>query len=746
MSAQPFLFPSDLAIRLLTGVLTLLLLIARPGPPVIQAGPLDEVGYTDLLNLLGASTPTGAGVPVSQIEVGSPNSADSEFNSKVITRIPGGTSTASHATQVGWNFYGNTLSMAPGIDVIQSWNANHWMTSGFLRISTFGEPVTETQAIENHSWVIEDGSDSAAIEILQRLDYVVNRDNVLVVAAQNNGETSPIPETLSQLYNGLTVGVTSGTHSHGQTYLDGSGRSKPEIVAPQLFTSYATPMVSAAGALLIEHATNTAGISSATNTEVIKAILMAGATKEEFSSWSRSTSQPFDTQFGSGELNVFRSYHILDAGQQSASNSSLVDPQGWDFATTSSNSFYFFEIPEDQAASEFSAILTWNRNIENGSLFPGGFTPEFNGLENLDLKLYHAGGLIPGSMIDSSESSVDNAEHIYLNDSLDMGSLLEPGQYALEVVAPSTGVDYGLAWLADFQEVHQWAASTASAAWETNLNWSVAGVPAEDWFATLDNTTFVDGQKAVINTDSTVYKVRVSGSVGRMTLDLPTGTTLSSTSDVEIRAGGAITGGGVLAGNLQNESLHAVSAVETLTVTDQAQIAGTWIVVDDSYSQVRGTTTGSFDLLTAGNITGSFSNLAGAGISSHLGNGYFLETLTPSLTAMAFAVDILAALEGDANGDKKVEISDYMILVDHFDPGTPDPSHVWTQGNFNDDLVIDLSDYNLLAQNFDPTGYAAAFGDTAHEISFVPEPGSASFTLIAILFFSLGSTGTRCRH
>ena len=743
MSAEPFLFPSCLAIRLLTGAFTLFFLIFSSIPTAIQAGPLDDVGYTDLLNLLGASTPTGAGVPVSQIEVGSPNQSDSEFSSKVITRIPVGTSTASHATQVGWNYYGNTSSMAPGIDVIHSWNANHWMTSGFLRLSTFGEPVVETQAIQNHSWIIEDGSDSAAIEILQRLDYVVNRDNVLVVAAQNNGDTSPIPETLAQLYNGLTVGVTSGTHSHGQTYLDGSGRSKPEIVAPQLFTSYATPMISAAGALLIEHATNTVGLSSATNTEVIKAVLMAGATKEEFSNWTRSASQPLDTQFGSGELNVSRSYHILNAGQQLASNSSLIDPQGWDFATTGSNGFYFFEIPADQAASEFSALLTWNRNIENGSLFPGGFTPEFNGLENLDLKLHHASGLTPGSLIDSSESSVDNAEHIYLNDSLDMGILLEPGQYALEVVAPVSGVDYGLAWLAIFQEVHQWIAPTASAMWETDSNWSAAGIPAENWFTTLSNTSFPDGQKAVINTNSTVYKVRVSGSAGRMTVDLPAGTTLSSSSDVEIQTGGAITGGGILAGNLQNESLHAVSAVETLTVTGEAQITGTQIIVDDSYSQIRGTTTGSFTLLTADNISGSFSNIAGAGLSSHLGNGYFLETLASSSSDVA--VDILAALEGDVNGDKKVDLSDYSVLTDHFNPGNPAPDYVWTQGNFNGDLVIDLSDYNLLAQNFNPAGYAAALGDTAHEISFVPEPGSASLTLITVLFFSLRWTGTR-RH
>jgi hypothetical protein len=53
-------------------------------------------------------------------------------------------------------------------------------------------------------------------------------------------------------------------------------------------------------------------------------------------------------------------------------------------------------------------------------------------------------------MLDSSRSPVDNVEHIYLNDALGIGQRLGPGQYALEVVAPADGVNYGLAWYSEW--------------------------------------------------------------------------------------------------------------------------------------------------------------------------------------------------------------------------------------------------------------------------------------------------------
>ena len=64
--------------------------------------------------------------------------------------------------------------------------------------------------------------------------------------------------------------------------------------------------------------------------EVIKAMLMAGATKGEFANWidpttglvnpwNRTQTRPLDDVFGAGELNVYNSYLIGIGGKQSAS-------------------------------------------------------------------------------------------------------------------------------------------------------------------------------------------------------------------------------------------------------------------------------------------------------------------------------------------------------------------------------------------------------------------------------------------
>ena len=78
------------------------------------------------------------------------------------------------------------------------------------------------------------------------------------------------------------------------------------------------------------------------------------------------------------------------------------------------------------AVSELSAILTWNRTITDGDPNdPNTFIPQFTGLENLDLKLYNSSNLVLGSTIVTSESTVDNVEHVYINDALGLGELGE---------------------------------------------------------------------------------------------------------------------------------------------------------------------------------------------------------------------------------------------------------------------------------------------------------------------------------
>jgi hypothetical protein len=165
---------------------------------------------------------------------------------------------------------------------------------------------------------------------------------------------------------------------------------------------------------------------------------MAGATKTEFDgAWDRTTTRPLDDVYGAGELNIQRSHHIMMAGEQNASSSSTVPSMGWDFGVTAaSDALYFFDVLPNTQITELSALLTWNRIVSPGSSWLSMDTT----LANLDLRLYQANNFTLGNLLDQSLSTVDNVEHIYLDD------ILNPGRYALEVSSNMLNYEYGLAW------------------------------------------------------------------------------------------------------------------------------------------------------------------------------------------------------------------------------------------------------------------------------------------------------------
>ncbi len=434
--------------------------VACPGATVC-AGFRDDVGYTQLQDELGAALPTGAGIPVSQIEAPddgnyAPNTASSEFDGKYFLFQSGSSGTSTHANGMAQRFYGNSISTAPGVTDVHLYNADHWLGSGSLNVGLTGEPLLETQRIQNHSWVGKLASTADSIEALQRLDFAIQRDGFLaLVGTDNNSSQDDLPELLSQSYNTLSVGRTDGNHSHGLTSLNGPGRVKPELVAPPPFesASRATARVSSAAAMLLEAAQGTQAVQP----EVMKSILMAGATKDEFgTNWVRkppsNPNRPLDDVVGAGELNIYRSYHILDAGRQAANNAATVAAMGWDFRQADSDGqFYFFEVPEGRRMTEFSAILTWHVDVEDGD-DGSAFIPAVS-LQNLDMMLYASSGFSATTLIDSSTSQVDNVEHIYFNEPLGIGQSLGPGQYMLEVASAAGDVDYGLAWLSTLQIV-----------------------------------------------------------------------------------------------------------------------------------------------------------------------------------------------------------------------------------------------------------------------------------------------------
>jgi hypothetical protein len=80
------------------------------------------VGLDDLATRIGAANlPDGAGVVVAQVEVPftppnyAPNELLAEFAGKSLIEMSGASGASAHATLVANNFFGNTISIAPGI-------------------------------------------------------------------------------------------------------------------------------------------------------------------------------------------------------------------------------------------------------------------------------------------------------------------------------------------------------------------------------------------------------------------------------------------------------------------------------------------------------------------------------------------------------------------------------------------------------------------------------------------------------
>lgn len=411
------------------------------------AGHIDDIGLTALRAELGGSVPTGAGITISQVEapLGSGEytaaNTDPELTGKTFTLKSGASAESFHATFVARSFCGSTNGSAPGITQIDSWEVNNWLSTGFLHaLNSTTAPNIETRRIENHSWVGSTGTQATDEDILRRLDYAIQRDGFVAFVGLNNMSTNPVPELLGHSYNAISIGVPSGNHSTGGTTIEVPGRIKPEIVVPSDYfaTSYSCGVASGAAAVLLQTAdASPALVNARTNSEVIKAILLAGATKWQFPTWTRTPTQPLDLIYGAGQLNIQNSYHLLKAGEFAPSSSVTVSNRGWDFGTaTASAARYFFDVPAGYALTNFSTVLTWNRSVVDSN--PGvNFTMQIS-VANLNLRLYSATNFTLGPQVDSSVSTIQNVEHIFTN--------LGPGRYVLEVTSDTTATDYGLAW------------------------------------------------------------------------------------------------------------------------------------------------------------------------------------------------------------------------------------------------------------------------------------------------------------
>ena len=302
----------------------------------------------------------------------------------------------------------------------------------------------DRQTVSSHSYAFFSDPNGQLPSLMERMDYIIDQSDATIVVGSNNG--GALPPGWAPNYNALTVGVSSGNHGSGLTTTYGAGRVAIDVVAPTTATSTATPFVAGAVAILQDAANDT----DAANSEVIRATIMAGATKDESeftAGWARTTTEPLDSVLGAGELNVHNSYDIQQAGEFDGGSATspvmIAATNGWDYdsgISTNGERIYEFEIDGGEELTDFSVALTWNLDIVDNGLSQFVWSPTQQ-LANLSLELYDSTDSYLGTLLDESVSDVDNVEHIYVI------SGLTKGTYHLRVSNNNDfATDYGFAW------------------------------------------------------------------------------------------------------------------------------------------------------------------------------------------------------------------------------------------------------------------------------------------------------------
>ena len=449
---------------------TTLLATALLGGSVFAGGVSSNHGLDDLIIRLGAGNePTGLNVSVAQVEADSggnhgPDTTHTDFVGKSFVYMSGTTGVSGHATSIGRRVYGSgALGLAPGIENVYIYSASGWVQSNFLHING-SNPSSPPGSVSifNNSWAGSLGSNSLDSQALRRADWVVEGyDAMMINGVSNSGDHYPL---MTFGFNCVSVGMQNGDHTAGVVPVgyDSSGAQIPLIVAVQSTTSAATGVVSAATALLTETAEThptTSGNYFALLSETKKACLLAGG--NHLVDWTNNpettganrgrTSQPIDSTFGVGTVNVDRSWQIMAGGQHDSSTDTtdlIAAPYaGWETWLLSGNQSRYIKFDVATLADEISVVLTWHQSAINNF---GSYS-----MADFDLVLweYQNGKLVDitgdaglgvfGSGNVVSESAIDNVEHLFVKN-------LAAGEYVLEVRrvdASSSSRVFSVAWL-----------------------------------------------------------------------------------------------------------------------------------------------------------------------------------------------------------------------------------------------------------------------------------------------------------
>ena len=428
----------------------------------LRAQTMDVIGVTALRS--AATNLNGAGIRVAQPEAGDGALANWQVNPATVsqpTNLFTYTSTlgsatnypnlvgaeSGHAGEVGRQFYSPVYGVATNVAHVDSYEANYF-------INTIVDTLTPISAsIVNQSFADPDTNSQAAYDLIYD-NYAAQFKTLFISGAGNDPRVEP-PSTC---YNGISVGAFwNGANVGGAGPTPNGGRCKPDLTAPNVYTSFSTPLVAGVAALLAQAALRGDGGSdtnSAFDLRTIKALLLNGAVKP--ANWTNATSSPLDARYGAGVVNALNSYMQLAGGKQGSIVSNLVSTDavhpptgdtgtvgalsGWSFATNTSSStpgrdaiyHYYFNVTNANPALKFSATATlvWNKQLNK------------TGINNLNLFLYKTSN---SNLVNSSTSTVDNVEHLYTTN-------LAQGRYDLQVwKAGGAGIvsasePYALAW------------------------------------------------------------------------------------------------------------------------------------------------------------------------------------------------------------------------------------------------------------------------------------------------------------
>jgi hypothetical protein len=340
---------------------------------------------------------------------------------------------------VGQFYYQGTAPKAQA-DIYELWHFlinsvfPHSSPDVDIATASFGDPCEYwwTRGIESlaeHQGLIVVAAIGNGLKANDPLLYPAASANVIGVGVVDSVNTEDLATNLAHF------ALAYPEHSSFGPTLD--GRCKPDIIAPgnclaadvndtSLYgptgnwSSFSTPIVAGTVGLLIQKAKQNPDFSSAVSPDggncVIKSILLNSATKLPY--WHKGRLEidddhqvPLDHIQGAGMVNAVGAYKHLIAGRN---RPGYVSTTGWDnnLLQKSNKPQNIYKITLTQPAGKFiTATAVWNRHYDN--TYPFQSMPEKD--TDLRLELWAIDPIDPANdyLLDYSDSSVDNVEHIY---------------------------------------------------------------------------------------------------------------------------------------------------------------------------------------------------------------------------------------------------------------------------------------------------------------------------------------------